>query len=642
MSWTGWLFAAALLIVRGKRRTQSVAFFAVVLAFACYAGQPEILLLLLFALFLFLVVLLAQTAWLERGVSIWRPAMDLVLAVAAGGALAAPLLLPGFQFTSASARNNLPVQPGLPIRNLLYLIFQGYDGLQVSGSQWFGSPFGYPETAAYVGVIALVLAGAAIALRHQRREVIAFSAVVIATIGIIFVPSLTSFMSRLPVVGVLSWHRALFSLAFAIAVLAGFGLDAIVREDREKVWRWTGIGFAVTGGVLVMLAVTTVGHLPAVQNEIREKSFFWPVAETVVGLGTVALVLNRGRHSHHATANTGPATDQLLRRPSSHSAPPIAPVPSGVNDGSRETEAGGRLRLGPKQLGALVLLACETAFLVSAGAPLWSSSPHFYSPTQAEVMLQRFVGSSTVGVAAASPVVNERGIVLAGPSCYMGILPNVNDVYAVHELNIYDPAIPTAYYSTWDALTGQRIPLDSYNFCPLVKTTAIARRYGVTFVLQPRGSPGLKGAVFVTRVGDEALYRVPGAATATVTSIGLSKALPPTDAPGRGVVVTHPDPASWRMVTRSATPQVLRLRLTDVPGWHGSIDGKPLALEKFSGMMLQARIPKGRHVVELQYWPDTLNVGLVLAVCSVTGLSIALAVGRIRRRRRRNITCLPR
>ena len=45
------------------------------------------------------------------------------------------------------------------------------------------------------------------------------------------------------------------------------------------------------------------------------------------------------------------------------------------------------------------------------------------------------------------------------------------------------------------------------------------------------------------------------------------------------------------IVPKSAEPQLLRLRLTDVPGWHAWIDGKSLGLERFSGIMLQARIP---------------------------------------------------
>ncbi len=45
MSWAGWLFAATILVVRGRHRARAVTFFAVVLACAVYAGQPDTLVL---------------------------------------------------------------------------------------------------------------------------------------------------------------------------------------------------------------------------------------------------------------------------------------------------------------------------------------------------------------------------------------------------------------------------------------------------------------------------------------------------------------------------------------------------------------------------------------------------------------------
>ena len=87
------------------------------------------------------------------------------------------------------------------------------------------------------------------------------------------------------------------------------------------------------------------------------------------------------------------------------------------------------------------------------------------------------------------------------------------------------------------------------------------------------------------------------------------------------------------MVTSSSAPGVLRLRLTDLPGWHASIDNRPLALRRFSGVMLQARIPAGRHTVVLTYWPTTFTVGIILAACSAAGLVLALFVGRRGRNR---------
>ena len=59
-------------------------------------------------------------------------------------------------------------------------------------------------------------------------------------------------------------------------------------------------------------------------------------------------------------------------------------------------------------------------------------------------------------------------------NCYMGIMANVNDVFDLHELNVYDPAIPTSYFGSWSAATGQPTVLGSYDFCPLVTSTTIS------------------------------------------------------------------------------------------------------------------------------------------------------------------------
>ncbi len=201
---------------------------------------------------------------------------------------------------------------------------------------------------------------------------------------------------------------------------------------------------------------------------------------------------------------------------------------------------------------------------------------------------------------------------------------------------MYDPVIPKKYFSTWEALTGQapKSILDhSSVFCPSVTTATVARRFGVAYVLESRGTPGPQGGVFDKRVGDEDLYRIPDSAVATLTPLSPTGQLPGDDARGTPISVTYPDPASWKLVTSATTPQVLRLRLTDLPGWHATIDNRPLALRRFSGVMLQAPIPPGRHTVILTYWPTTFTVGIVVAGGSAAGLVVALIVGGTRRRR---------
>jgi hypothetical protein len=55
--------------------------------------------------------------------------------------------------------------------------------------------------------------------------------------------------------------------------------------------------------------------------------------------------------------------------------------------------------------------------------------------------------------------------------------------------------------------------------------------------------------------------------------------LPPADAPGTAVPRADSNPARWSLVTHASTPVVLRWHVTDVPGWHVTIDGRPLKLE---------------------------------------------------------------
>jgi len=598
LAWAGWLFGSALLVVRGRHRARDITFLAVVVALALYAGQPEIVIMIVLALAVFVVALLAQQAVkLGSAKRILRPAFDLLVAMVAGGALAAPLALPGLQISTKAVHGLSGLNSAQPLRNLTHVISRGFNGVGTPGNPLFGESLTYRQTMAHVGLIAVVLAVVAVAVRWRRRpEVVALAAVAVVMAAIVFVPPVVSFMQSLPLVGRVLWQRALLPMTFAIAVLAGFGMDAMVRSSAERaVRRWTAAGFAVAGLVVLALYVGGRGTLTPFQAGLRTRSLIWPAVDTAVGLAVVGAMFASRRRRR---------PDQEAHR----------------NDQAR------RFRLGPGRWAGLALLACETAFLVAAGAPLWSSSPRPVTPTPAEMTLRRAVGSSLVGFGPGPGACSD-----------LGIMPNVNVLHDVHELSVYDPAIPNSYFQAWADAGGRMASpyLAAYNlFCPWVTSATHARRFGVAFVLEHAGAPGPKGGVFVMKVGDEDLYRIPGAGEATMSPLLSTGALPAPDAAGTTVPVSHPDPTTWKLATAQTTPQVLRLRLTDVPGWHATIDGRPLALEPFAGIMLQARIPPGRHSVELRYWPTQFTAGIVLAACSALGLSIALTVGGLRSRRR--------
>ncbi|MGD0381781.1 MAG: YfhO family protein [Acidimicrobiales bacterium] len=588
MSWAGWLLAAALLVIRGRHRARAIGCFAVVVALAIYAGQPDALVLLATAAGVFVVALLVlRTPALGGSGAIGRPLFDFVVATGAGAALGAPLLLPGAQLFETSVRGAKGFTQALPVGDLSYLFLQGFNGLPLAGTHWFGPSF-YIRTASYVGVIAVVLAVVALGTslpRFQRRpEVVALGAVVVVTVGLVVVPPI--------VLGAVQWHRALLPLDFALAVLAGVGTDIVVRTRAGRTTlSLAAIGFGIAGLLVAAVFLFARGQLSPADAAIRARSFVWPAAEVALGLAVVAVLAVVGRRSGRGTH---------------------AP----------------RRRSGAGAWAAAVLLACETAFLVTSGASLWTATPDLAAPTPAETALAHTVGSALVGL----------GKSTCFTSAQLGMVPDANVALEIREFAAYDPLLPDAYSPSWPDETGptpgqhppRSVPFSV--FCPAITSVSEARRYGIGFVLEPSGTSGPPGSRLVRRVGGEGLYRIPGAGAATVVPLAASGALPPLDAPGVPVVVTHPDPASWALVTHSTGDAVVRLRLTDVPGWHASIDGRPLALQRYGNVMLEARVPAGTHTIELHYLPVAFTAGVALAGVAVIALVGMPLVARLRRR----------
>jgi uncharacterized membrane protein YfhO len=96
-----------------------------------------------------------------------------------------------------------------------------------------------------------------------------------------------------------------------------------------------------------------------------------------------------------------------------------------------------------------------------------------------------------------------------------------------------------------------------------------------------------------------------------------------------------------RITTASSTTSMLRIHVTDLPGWHASIDGRPLTLATFAGTMFQARVPAGHHVIALHYWPTTFTAGLGAGAAAAVALVAVPVVGMARRRRRRSDEAQP-
>ena len=579
--WAGWILVAVVGLLRGRHRLRNVALLAVAVGFAVYGGHPESLIVMGVAVVVFVVVYLVARP--RATDPLVRPLVDLAVGALCGFGLGAPLLFPGVQLAVGSVRDQGTGMPAFPLSHATNLLLVGLQGEDF-------------KTAAYVGVVVLALAVVAVRVAWKRPEVPALAAVTVVSALLTFFSPADGLMHLLPGGRTVSWSRAVMLLALGLAILAAIGIDALARSRRDRTAvRWAAGAFAVAGVVVAGLAVGAQAGLASAVARHRA-SLVWPAVQSVVGVVVCVAWLWSGRSGAHSSGRAGV-------------------VGRGV---------------------AALLLALETAFLLSAGIPFWSVSPSYF-PTNPDITaLQDSVGSSLVGFGSCRSLAYNTA-----SKTEVGIRPNANIGYDLREMVAYDPILPENYFKAWTAAGGQHTPHSLSQlgiFCAQFTTAAQAREFGVRWVLEPPGRYPPKGATIVVRsIGDERLVFIPESFDATTTPDPLGAAPLPADAPGYPVAYTEPDAATWRLDVDTTAPSVLRLRLTDVPGWHATIDGHPLALESWaSGLMIQARVPAGKHIVELTYWPTAFSAGIAVGGAVAVGLVAAsvtsVVIGRRRRR----------
>ncbi|HUY23037.1 MAG TPA: hypothetical protein VMV22_11950 [Acidimicrobiales bacterium] len=602
--WAGWMLAAVVGILRGAHRFRHTALLAVVIGLAVYGGHPESLVAVGVAVVVFVVVYVAARARVGGG-PVVRPLGDLVAGAVCGFGLGAPLLFPGLQLGLASTRSNGTGTPAFPVSHLPNLLAVGLQGKDF-------------KTAAYVGTVALAMAVVGARVAWRRPEVPALAAVAVVTLLLTFLSPVDQALHVLPGGRTVAWSRAVMLMALALAVLAAVGIDALARPARDRTAiGWAAGAFGVLAlSVLVLVVASAVGLAPAIAR--HRGSLVWPAAQAVIGVAVAGgwWWARRGRPDPGGGGG---------------------PDPGGSGAPRAGVHAAPRAR-GRAPWAALVLVALETTFLLSAGIPSWSVGPAYFPTNPAITTLQHHVGSALVGYGSC------RSLRYLTPSATeVGIRPDANIGYGIHEFTVYDPILPTSYFEAWLAAGGQRTPpsLEQLGmFCAHITTLAQALEFGVQYVLEPPGRFRPFGSFPAGNVGTETLAVVPGAAPATASPVPPGGAQLPTDAPGTPLAVTYPDPASWRLVVSDATASIVRLRLTNVPGWRATIDGRPLSLRPWAvGSMLQAQVPAGRHVIELHYWPAAFTWGLDVAGAVAGGLVLTgtgrLVLVLVRRRRGR-------
>jgi hypothetical protein len=575
LAWVGWIAAFAVLTYRWRGRARYVIGLAVASAFSIYGGFPEANAYT--ALFLAVAGLVIVACLVLRGNRVLVGGLVRIGAgLGSGILLAMPLLLPGVQYAVNAHRQTETIFEAVPGKAILGLVAPGIDGLPIRGSTWLLAGTNFYETVSYVGIVVVVLAIVAIVAIPRHPMVLGLAigaAALVATSYEIgnFHPLVDLLKSS--GLGTVIWRRSRLLIGFPLGILAATGLETLLRSHgKGRAPAAFAVASLVACGAVIWLWVYAASGATARIRSIESQALIWPTALTAACVITAGLVLKAGRvHGAH------------LGRTLCATATTVLFVGNGM-------------------------------FLVFAGVGLNTWTKGFYPETAAMRTLQAKVGTGLVAVDD-----GRRNVQALSP---VGFYPELNMAYRIDEFAGHDPLLPQSYYEVLAPGEGNGgIGL----LIPSVGTVAEAQEFGISWLLLYRGRPVPRGATYVATLAGERLFHVSGSSQFSVQ--------PPSG--GEVSSINQPYAGSYSVRVDDAVSVTLVARVTAVPGWHATIDGRPVRLHTYDDVMQSLVVPAGNHDVQLWYDPPQLMYGIWLAAAAAAGLSLfGWRSSRLARRRR--------
>jgi len=520
-----------------------------------------------------------------------------------------------------------------------------YFGAELDGSYWF--PYSNSvEQNLYVGVLPLTLAATAV-LRHirqysspRRNLILFFTLMAVVCLGVALRLPVLNAVNYLPLFNLASNGRLRLIYAFAIAVLAGLGLDEIVEQKDS---RRTALS------ILILLALTSLflitvayGGLVVLKDQVIRSG------RDFMQMNWGSPYLSRPLEYYYALVEERYEKKLALFRPS-HLVMylPVLMVFAwfALHRWREKWEplAGARM-WGCAALGLTLL----DAFWVGRSV----------NPTIAP--LQIFPTPGAIQFLQQDPDiyrVSGTGLILQ---------PNTSMVFGLSDVRGYDMVVPRRYTDIIDRLEGHY----RFHFHSLFVRAGspLFDLLNVKYVLTDQPLDG-KWELAYSDAGSVKVYRnrdvLPRAFIVHQAQVvnGAARSLERTtdsDFDFRKTVVLEERPAGWveppiEPATTAAVhitdyePNQIKLRvetavdgllvLTDnyASGWEAGVDGRLTPVYVADHAFRAVVVPAGAHQVEFEYNPLSFKLGLAVSLLTAAGLlftSIALGLKHIRGRDR--------
>ena len=632
-----WLLLLTELVIR-RPGPLPVAGLAGLVALAVFGGHPETTFHTLAATVVFFCFRTLVPWW--GGARDWtrlaRPTLWFGAALVLGAAMAAILLLPLMELFlhSGDYTRRLAQEPGHADARYLGTFFLfDYWGRP---TQTALIPDILSNRGFYAGGITLMLAALALVLRPTvGRAAIALAAALVLAV-IVGADPIFSALTALPGFRTAHNGRLVFIVLFCLAMLAGAGLDELVRRDRSPPSRPR---LMLAGGVAVAL-------------------FCVPLAWMVLA-GTLA-ASKLGAALEVAWGFADPPGPFPGRVPDPDTADIVrlsALLEWAVLAGAGLAVVLVGLRLSGRQVRAArplgVLAACALAILV---ADLFRANMGF-NPAIPIEHAEQPAAESIRYLQSRTP---NRFAVLSRPGIDQPLQPDLAMRYGLYDARGYDYPVERRYDAFWRANVA---PMTGDYIEPTQRAGATRRALRALSLLSvgdllhyPYGEPlRLPGLRLAYSGRDARVYRNERALPRTFlvnrqrTVASDDAALAAISAPEfdpRRVAVTESrvaglagegdggsESAGQARLTSYADDRISAtatstggsmLVLTDVqfPGWKATVDGRPADIERVDYLLRGVMVPEGTHRVELRYEPLSWRLGWI-----TSGVALALVGG---------------
>ena len=466
-----------------------------------------------------------------------------------------------------------------------------------------GGPNTYIERTGYFGVIPMMFAVTGFARRPRGPQIFFAIAGLIALGLVVKLPFITSFFSGLPGIDQVNRLRYVMVVALAGAVLAAYGLDAMLAAESRR-------SALAVFALIVIAAVLPVAWVAKHRDVL---SHFSEARSHIIGIGHTAFsrpALQLAaflRWALFAVIAVGLTAVALWKR---RTAVWIAAALVAIT--------------------AFELVSFERGW--QPAIPMSEANP----PTPAAItQLQRTLGHGRVA----------GQVELGG---------NIGERYALRDARLYRSPPLERRGRVWTALGGEGTDFEVL----LSPDKRLADFYGVGYELsyelmadksgqwKPDGVPPIVRNVSApprawvayswkpARNLDDALPKIV-ANTGKDQSAPVIEGAPPAPAgtpqkPGAAKFVRDGN-TSVALSVDAARPGQLILADTWYPGWQAKVDGHDATIRPANGSFRAVAVPAGRHTVTFDYKPTSVRIGLLLTLLGVSGLILGFVLTRPRR-----------